>query len=75
MDSCILTHMIKSPLKVVGGKCSKAALARLVGAHFFSPAHIMPLLEIVRTPKTAPQVQCSAVQFRSLGDWRKREGY
>ncbi|XVF28291.1 hypothetical protein REPUB_Repub15cG0017400 [Reevesia pubescens] len=29
---------------------------RIVGAHFFSPAHIMPLLEIVRTNKTSPQV-------------------
>ncbi|KAL9255207.1 Glyoxysomal fatty acid beta-oxidation multifunctional protein MFP-a-like protein [Drosera capensis] len=29
---------------------------RIVGAHFFSPAHIMPLLEIVRTAKTSPQV-------------------
>lgn len=29
---------------------------RIVGAHFFSPAHIMPLLEIVRTDRTSPQV-------------------
>lgn len=29
---------------------------RIVGAHFFSPAHIMPLLEIVRTQKTSSQV-------------------
>ncbi|XP_072954071.1 glyoxysomal fatty acid beta-oxidation multifunctional protein MFP-a isoform X2 [Typha angustifolia] len=29
---------------------------RIVGAHFFSPAHIMPLLEIVRTQRTSPQV-------------------
>ncbi|XP_068661695.1 peroxisomal fatty acid beta-oxidation multifunctional protein MFP2 [Aristolochia californica] len=29
---------------------------RIVGAHFFSPAHVMPLLEIVRTQKTSPQV-------------------
>lgn len=29
---------------------------RVVGAHFFSPAHVMPLLEIVRTEKTSAQV-------------------
>lgn len=29
---------------------------RIIGAHFFSPAHIMPLLEIVRTQRTSPQV-------------------
>lgn len=29
---------------------------RIVGAHFFSPAHVMPLLEIVRTQRTSPQV-------------------
>jgi enoyl-CoA hydratase/3-hydroxyacyl-CoA dehydrogenase len=30
---------------------------RIVGAHFFSPAHIMPLLEIVRTKHTGKQVR------------------
>ncbi|KAH1091268.1 hypothetical protein J1N35_018525 [Gossypium stocksii] len=29
---------------------------RIIGAHFFSPAHIMPLLEIVRTEHTSPQI-------------------
>jgi len=28
----------------------------VVGMHFFSPANVMPLLEIVRTQKTAPEV-------------------
>lgn len=29
---------------------------RIVGAHFFSPAHKMPLLEVVRTEVTSPKV-------------------
>ncbi len=37
------------------GAKTKAA-DRIVGAHFFSPAHIMPLLEIVRTKNTSKQV-------------------
>ncbi len=28
----------------------------VIGMHFFSPANVMPLLEVVRTNKTAPQV-------------------
>ena len=28
----------------------------VVGAHFFSPAHVMRLLEVVRTERTAPDV-------------------
>lgn len=33
-----------------------ATRERVVGAHFFSPAHVMPLLEIVRTRQTSKQV-------------------
>ncbi|KAH7837554.1 hypothetical protein Vadar_015142 [Vaccinium darrowii] len=29
---------------------------RIIGAHFFYPAHVTPLLEIVRTERTSPQV-------------------
>eukprot|EP00882_Tetradesmus_deserticola_P022956 GHRQ01024971.1.p2 GENE.GHRQ01024971.1~~GHRQ01024971.1.p2 ORF type:complete len:150 (-),score=7.98 GHRQ01024971.1:152-601(-) len=34
-----------------------ATRERVVGAHFFSPAHVMPLLEIVRTRHTSKQVR------------------
>lgn len=38
-------------------------ISRVIGAHFFSPAHVMPLLEIVRTPKTSPQVILDTLSF------------
>ncbi|MCB1757295.1 MAG: 3-hydroxyacyl-CoA dehydrogenase family protein, partial [Gammaproteobacteria bacterium] len=41
---------------------------RFIGLHFFSPAHIMKLLEIVPTPETAPDVLASAFALgRQLG--------
>ncbi len=42
------------------GKNTRAA-DRIVGAHFFSPAHVMPLLEIVRTKDTSKQARVAAV--------------
>ena len=43
----------------------------VVGLHFFSPAHVMPLLEIVQTNKTAPDVIATALevakQIRKVG--------
>ncbi|KAL9242347.1 hypothetical protein vseg_016357 [Gypsophila vaccaria] len=51
---CILaTNTSTIDLNVVGEKTSSQD--RIIGAHFFSPAHIMPLLEIVRTNKTSAQ--------------------
>jgi len=42
--------------------------SRVVGMHFFSPVHKMPLLEVIVTPRTAPEVVVSAVAFgRRLG--------
>lgn len=35
----------------------------VLGLHFFSPAHIMKLLEIVRAEKTAPDVLLTALKF------------
>ncbi|XP_042373568.1 glyoxysomal fatty acid beta-oxidation multifunctional protein MFP-a-like [Zingiber officinale] len=54
-SSCILASNTSTiDLNLIGEKIRSQA--RIVGAHFFSPAHIMPLLEIVRTKKTSPQV-------------------
>ena len=36
---------------------------RFVGIHFFNPVHKMPLVEIVRGTKTAPEVIAAAVEF------------
>ncbi|XP_024032302.1 peroxisomal fatty acid beta-oxidation multifunctional protein AIM1 [Morus notabilis] len=52
---CILASNTSTiDLRLVGEKTSSQD--RILGAHFFSPAHVMPLLEIVRTEKTSPQV-------------------
>jgi 3-hydroxyacyl-CoA dehydrogenase/enoyl-CoA hydratase/3-hydroxybutyryl-CoA epimerase len=41
---------------------------RVLGMHFFSPVHKMPLLEVIVTPQTAPQATVSAVAYgRKLG--------
>jgi 3-hydroxyacyl-CoA dehydrogenase/enoyl-CoA hydratase/3-hydroxybutyryl-CoA epimerase len=41
---------------------------RVLGMHFFSPVHKMPLLEIIVTPQTDPQVTATAVAYgKKLG--------
>ncbi|KAJ4954723.1 hypothetical protein NE237_011506 [Protea cynaroides] len=52
---CILASNTSTiDLNLIGEKTMSKD--RIIGAHFFSPAHVMPLLEIVRTQKTSPQV-------------------
>lgn len=52
---CILASNTSTiDLNLIGEKTKSQD--RIIGAHFFSPAHVMPLLEIVRTQKTSPQI-------------------
>ncbi|KAG4378378.1 hypothetical protein GLYMA_17G027700v4 [Glycine max] len=52
---CILASNTSTiDLNLIGEKTKTQD--RIVGAHFFSPAHVMPLLEIVRTKQTSAQV-------------------
>lgn len=41
---------------------------RVIGMHFFSPVHKMPLLEVIVTPRTAPDVVATVVAYgRRIG--------
>lgn len=41
---------------------------QVIGMHFFSPVHKMPLLEVIVTPRTAPEVTATVVEFgRRIG--------
>ncbi len=62
-DAILSTNTSTIDINIIGQntKCKD----RIIGAHFFSPAHIMPLLEIVRTEHTAPQVPYHVAQTLS----------
>jgi 3-hydroxyacyl-CoA dehydrogenase/enoyl-CoA hydratase/3-hydroxybutyryl-CoA epimerase len=52
------------------GKIAEAAQhpERLLGMHFFSPVHKMPLLEVIVTPRTSAQTTVTAVAYgKDLG--------
>ena len=41
---------------------------RVLGMHFFSPVHEMPLLEVIVTPQTSPEATVTAVAYgKKLG--------
>eukprot|EP00178_Gracilaria_changii_P026728 TRINITY_DN824_c0_g1_i15.p1 TRINITY_DN824_c0_g1~~TRINITY_DN824_c0_g1_i15.p1 ORF type:complete len:972 (+),score=149.31 TRINITY_DN824_c0_g1_i15:1744-4659(+) len=57
-DDCILatnTSTINLDLIAMGAPQANKE-GRIIGAHFFSPAHKMPLLEVVRSESTSPKV-------------------
>jgi enoyl-CoA hydratase/3-hydroxyacyl-CoA dehydrogenase len=64
-QSAILsTNTSTIDIELIGSKVPQAQ-DRIVGAHFFSPAQVMPLLEIVRTSKTSSQVVLDTIAFGS----------
>lgn len=61
-STCVLASNTSTiNLDLIGEKI--AARDRVAGAHFFSPAHVMPLFEIIRTNSTTPQVLVDLLEF------------
>jgi len=65
-DAVLATNTSTIPIARIAE--ASARPERVIGMHFFSPVHKMPLLEVVVTPKTAPEVTARAVEFgRRIG--------
>ncbi|XP_070039841.1 peroxisomal fatty acid beta-oxidation multifunctional protein AIM1-like [Nicotiana tomentosiformis] len=62
---CILASNTSTiDLNVIGARTK--AQDRIVGTHLFSPAHVMPLLEIVQTENTSKQVTLDVLKFAKI---------
>jgi enoyl-CoA hydratase/3-hydroxyacyl-CoA dehydrogenase len=66
--TCLLaTNTSTIDIPSIGAKLkSPGAHERLVGLHFFSPAQVMPLLEIVRPPKASKQAVADSLGVATL---------
>ena len=65
-DAVLATNTSTIPIARIAE--ASARPERVVGMHFFSPVQKMPLLEVVVTPQTAPEVTATAVEFgRRIG--------
>jgi 3-hydroxyacyl-CoA dehydrogenase/enoyl-CoA hydratase/3-hydroxybutyryl-CoA epimerase len=54
------------PIARIAGAATRPE--RVIGMHFFSPVHRMPLLEVIVTPATSHETVATAVQYgRALG--------
>ncbi len=61
-ESCVVASNTSSiPIGEIARGCRRPG--RVLGMHFFSPVHKMPLLEIVITPETEPFAVASAAAF------------
>jgi 3-hydroxyacyl-CoA dehydrogenase/enoyl-CoA hydratase/3-hydroxybutyryl-CoA epimerase len=65
-DTIIGTNTSAIPLADIAADCANSS--RVVGIHFFSPVHRMPLVEVVRGPKASDDAVAAAIAFgRKLG--------
>jgi 3-hydroxyacyl-CoA dehydrogenase/enoyl-CoA hydratase/3-hydroxybutyryl-CoA epimerase len=65
-DAIFATNTSTIPIAEIAAAAARPE--RVIGMHFFSPVHRMPLLEVVVTPHTAPDVVTTAVAFgRRIG--------
>lgn len=60
-EAILATNTSSIPLDEISSVLKKPE--RLVGLHFFNPVAMMPLVEIVKSPKTDPQVADKAAAF------------
>ena len=65
-DCVIASNTSTIPISRIAAASSRPS--NVIGMHFFSPVHRMPLLEVVVGPRTAPETTVTAVAFgRRLG--------
>ena len=65
-DAIFATNTSTIPIALIAQASSRPE--RVLGMHFFSPVHKMPLLEVITTQQTYPQVTATAVAYgKKLG--------
>jgi len=62
-DCILATNTSTIDLDAISEGLDAAVRSRVIGLHFFSPAHIMALLEIIRTDNTSPVMVSDMVKF------------